>query len=126
MVYVHYNLRLLTHYCEQAKSDRSYITWDNNLEENNLEDGALVLECLEDELLGDDDHQTAAKVEMPPPPFPLASQTPFALVRGVMQVLDMVRNHWLLLGMMRLLNLLLLLFIGHGKKIRNISWQENS
>ena len=56
LVYVHYNLRLLTHYCERAKSDRSYITWDNNPEENNLEDGALVLERLEDELLGDDDH----------------------------------------------------------------------
>lgn len=82
LVYVHYNLRLLTHYCERAKSDRSYITWDNNPEENNLEDGALVLERLEDELLGDDDHQEAAAAEMPPPRLPLASQTPSASVRG--------------------------------------------
>ena len=48
-----------------------------------MEDGALVLECLEDELLGDDDHQTAAAAtEMPLPPFPPASQTPSASVRG--------------------------------------------
>ena len=53
LVYVHYNLRLLTHYCERAKTDRSYVTWDNNSEEHNLEDGALTLEHLEEELLGD-------------------------------------------------------------------------
>lgn len=82
LVYVHYNLKLLTHYCERAKSDTSYITWDNNPEENNLEDGALVLERLEDELLGDDDHQEAAAIEMPPPHLPLASQTPSASVCG--------------------------------------------
>ena len=55
MVFVHYNLRLLSHCCEQTKSDRTYITWDNNPEENNLEDGTMVLEHLEVELLGDDD-----------------------------------------------------------------------
>ena len=33
LVYVHCNLRLLTHYCERAKTDRSYVTWDNNPEE---------------------------------------------------------------------------------------------
>ena len=46
LVYVHYNLRLLTHYCERAKTDRSYVTWDNNLEEHNLEDGALTYRAL--------------------------------------------------------------------------------
>jgi hypothetical protein len=30
LVYVHYNLRLLSHYCEAAKNDRTYVTWDNN------------------------------------------------------------------------------------------------
>lgn len=33
--YVHNNLRLLSHYCDQAQDDTSYTTWDNNLEENN-------------------------------------------------------------------------------------------
>ena len=83
LVYIHYNLRFLTHYCERAKNDRSYITWDNNTEDNNLEDVALVLEHLEDELLDDDDHHATAIVEMPLPPLPLASQTPFAsMCRG--------------------------------------------
>ena len=71
LVYVHYNLRLLTHYCERAKTDRSYVTWDNNPEEHNLEDVALTLERLEEELLGDrDDHAAAATTTMPPPPLP--------------------------------------------------------
>ena len=47
-----------------------------------MEDGALVLEHLEDELLGDDDHQEAAVAEMSPQRLPLASQTPSASVRG--------------------------------------------
>ena len=97
-----------------------HVIWDNNPEENNLEDGALVLERLEDEPLGDDDHQAAAAAKMPPPRLPPASQTPSASVcggraapgRGSRPLVD----HWLLLRMMRLLNLLLLLFIGHGKK----------
>jgi hypothetical protein len=42
--------------------DKSYKTWDNNPEEDNLEDGVLVLEQLENALIDDDDH-----VEMPPP-----------------------------------------------------------
>jgi hypothetical protein len=37
LVYVHYNLRLLSHNCEVAKNDGTYVTWDNNLEEANLE-----------------------------------------------------------------------------------------
>ena len=68
LVYVHYNLRLLTHYYEWAKTDRSYVTWDNNPKEHNLEDGALTLECLEEELLGDeDDHAAAVATTMAPP-----------------------------------------------------------
>ena len=53
LVYVHYKLTFLSHYCDVAKNDRTYLTWDNNPEEANLEDGAITLECLEVELLGD-------------------------------------------------------------------------
>lgn len=35
--------------------DKSYKTWDYNLEEDNLEDGALVLEQLENALIDIDD-----------------------------------------------------------------------
>jgi hypothetical protein len=42
LVYVHYDLRLLCHYCEVTKNDRTYMTWDNNLEEASLEDGTIV------------------------------------------------------------------------------------
>ena len=83
LVFVHYNLTL-SHYCERAKSDRTYITWDNNPKENYLEDGALAFKCLEDELFGYDDGDCAG-VEVPPPStdrvpdaqvLPLASQPP--------------------------------------------------
>ena len=47
-----------------------------------MEDGALVLEHLEDELLGDDGHHATAAVEMPPPSLPLASKTPSASMCG--------------------------------------------
>jgi hypothetical protein len=67
LVYVHYNLRLLSHYCEVVKNDRTYMTWDNNPEEANLEDGAIALECLEAELLADGTHDGDHAVEMPPP-----------------------------------------------------------
>ena len=30
-----------------------HMTWDNNPKEAYLEDGSIVLECLEDEILGD-------------------------------------------------------------------------
>ena len=85
---------MLTQNCERAKSDRSYVTWVNNLEEHNLEDGALTLERLKDELLGDaNDHAAATTTTMPPPSatlFPDApslppgstSQPPPASVRG--------------------------------------------
>ena len=55
LVYVHYNLRLLSHYCEESKEDKSFKTWDYNPEEDNLEDEALVLEQLENALFDDDD-----------------------------------------------------------------------
>jgi hypothetical protein len=42
--------------------DKNLNTWDNNLEEDYLEDGVLVLEKLENALMDDDDH-----VEMTPP-----------------------------------------------------------
>ena len=67
LAYVHYNLRLLTHYYERGKTDRSYVTWDKNPKENNLEDGALALECLEEELLGDDEDHAIATTTMPLP-----------------------------------------------------------
>jgi hypothetical protein len=41
--------------------DQNLRRWDNNPEEDNLEDGVLLLEQLESVLLDDDDH-----VEMPP------------------------------------------------------------
>jgi hypothetical protein len=55
LVYVHYNSRLLSHYYDVAEHDNSKrdATSDNNLEETYLEYGAMVLECLEAELLGD-------------------------------------------------------------------------
>jgi hypothetical protein len=42
--------------------DQNLRRWDNNPNEDNLEDGVLLLEKLESVLLDDDDH-----VEMPPP-----------------------------------------------------------
>jgi hypothetical protein len=58
----HYNLRLLSHYCEEAQTDKNLRCWDTNPEEDNLEDGVFLLEQLESVLLNDDDH-----IEMPPP-----------------------------------------------------------
>ena len=43
-----------------------HVTWDHNPEEHNLEDGALALERLEQELLSDNDEYVAATA-MPPP-----------------------------------------------------------
>jgi hypothetical protein len=67
LVYVHYNLRLLSHYCDGVENDYSKrdATWDNNPEETNLEDGAMVLERLEEELLGDHDGDHILGVDMP-------------------------------------------------------------
>jgi hypothetical protein len=49
---VHCNLRLLSHYYEEVNIDKNLKTWDNNPEEDNLEDGVLVLEQLENALVG--------------------------------------------------------------------------
>ena len=83
LVYVHYNLRLLTRYCEPIKNNKPIdIKWDANPEEDNLEDGAIALERLQEELLIDDDggeHGQVTplpQVQMPPPsrsPFPTSS-----------------------------------------------------
>jgi hypothetical protein len=56
LVYVHYNLRLLSHYSDAAGNifSKRDATWDNN-PETNLEDAAMVLEYLEAKLLGDHD-----------------------------------------------------------------------
>jgi hypothetical protein len=67
LVYVHYNLRLLSHFCKAMKNDGTYLTWDNNPKEANLEDGAIVLECLEAKLLGDHDGDHIHGANMPPP-----------------------------------------------------------
>jgi hypothetical protein len=83
LVYVHYNLRLLSHYCEDPTIDKANKIWDYNPEEGNLEDGALVLEELENALLDEDDH-----VEMPPPSArshgqaPLTSTPPVPALEG--------------------------------------------
>lgn len=66
LVYVQYNLRLLSHYCDRAYEDPTYKIWDNSPEDGNLEDGTILhLEELEAELLRDDDEATTT---MPPPP----------------------------------------------------------
>jgi hypothetical protein len=57
--------------------DKTFKTWDNNPEEDNLEDGALVLEQLDNCLIDDDDH-----VEMPPPSTAMVplTRTPAAAI----------------------------------------------
>ena len=92
-----------------------------------MEDGALTLERLEKELLGDEDDHAAAAATMPPPSatlFPDApsfprgstSQPPPASTKGVMQdqVLDVVQaaQHRWLLG----IKIPLPLFIDHRKR----------
>ena len=67
LVYVHYNLRLLSHYCEDTKRNRDLKVWDRYPKETNLEDGLLRLEQLEDSLTHDDDD----RLDMPPPTGPL-------------------------------------------------------
>jgi hypothetical protein len=92
LVYVHYNLRLLSHYCDVGEESVLYnhkrdMNWDNNQEETNLEDGAIVLERLEEELLGDRDGDHIPGGDMPPPSIsdvpnstilPLSSQCPLS------------------------------------------------
>jgi hypothetical protein len=43
------------------------MTWDNNPEETNLQDGTIVLERLEEELLSDHDGDHIPGGDMPPP-----------------------------------------------------------
>jgi hypothetical protein len=89
LVYVHYNLRLLSHYCDAdgnafCKRD---MTWDNNPEETNLQDGTIVLERLQEELLSDHDGDHIPRGDMPPPSttrvpdssvLPLSAQHPLS------------------------------------------------
>jgi hypothetical protein len=67
------------------KNDIKHVTWGNNREEDNLEDGSIVLECLEDELLGDHNGDHIHGVEIATPStsrflnvrdFHLATQCP--------------------------------------------------
>jgi hypothetical protein len=44
LVYVHYSLRLLSHYCDAVENNNS------KRDATNLEDGTMILERLEDEL----------------------------------------------------------------------------
>jgi hypothetical protein len=69
LVYVHYNLRLLSHYCDADGNSfcKRDMTWDNNPEETNLQDGTIVLERLQEELLGDHDGDHIPGGNMPPP-----------------------------------------------------------
>eukprot|EP00253_Pinus_taeda_P007637 PITA_07637 len=66
LVYVHYNLRLLSHYCDRAYEDPTYKIWDNHSEDDNLEDGTIHLEELEEELIRDEDEAPAAAMSPPP------------------------------------------------------------
>lgn len=52
LVYVHHNLRLLSHYCDDAKTNKDLKLWDKN-----PKDGVVRLEKLEDALIQDDDDQ---------------------------------------------------------------------
>jgi hypothetical protein len=86
---VHYNLRLLSHYYDAVGNAfcKRDATWDKNQEEINLEDGAMVSECLEEEHLGDHDGDHTPRRDMPPPStsnvpnasiLPLSSQRPLS------------------------------------------------
>ena len=68
LVYVHYNLSLLSHYCDWAYDIQSYKDWDNNPEDDNLEDGTVNMEELEAELFRDDDEALAAPPHTGPVP----------------------------------------------------------
>jgi hypothetical protein len=52
----------LSHYYEESKTNTSCKSWDYNPEEYNLEDGVLILEQMENDLINDDNH-----VGIPPP-----------------------------------------------------------
>ena len=76
LVYVHYNLRLLSHYCDRANEDPTYKIWDNHPEDDNLEDGIVHMEELEEELVRDEAEAAAAAMPPPPPPSSSSSRGP--------------------------------------------------
>jgi hypothetical protein len=89
LVYVHYNLRLLSHYCDAEGNAfcKRDMAWDKNREETNLEDGTIVLERLEEELLSDHDDDHIHGGDRPPPSttrvpdssvLPLSAQCPLS------------------------------------------------
>jgi hypothetical protein len=79
----------VSHYCDAdgnafCKRD---MTWDNNPEETNLQDGTIVLERLQEELLSDHDGDHIPRGDMPPPSttrvpdssvLPLSTQHPLS------------------------------------------------
>ena len=73
---MHYNLRLLSHYCDRANEDPTYKIWDNHPEDDNLEDGIVHMEELEDELVRDEAEAAAAAMPPPPPPSSSSSRGP--------------------------------------------------
>jgi hypothetical protein len=99
LVYLHYNFRLLSHYYDAEGNAfcKTYITWDNNPKETNLQDGTIVLERLEEELLSDHDGDHIPGRDMPPPSttrvpdssvLPLSAQCPFS--RGAHSIVGRV------------------------------------
>jgi hypothetical protein len=117
LVYAHYNLNLLSHYCNAVENDnyKKYVTWNNNLEETNLEDANIVLECLENELLGDHDSDHTNGANIPPPSTSSFQIQLFCLYLyniqhyvGGMQLLVVFHEHFHLL--------LLLFFIDHRQR----------
>ena len=89
LVYVHYNLRLLSHYCDEDENAfcKRDMTWDNNPEETNLQDGTIDLESLQEELFSDHDGDHIPGGDMPPPSttrvpdssvLPLSAQRPLS------------------------------------------------
>jgi hypothetical protein len=90
------------------------MTWDNNPEETNLEDGTIVLERLEEELLSDHDGNHIPGGDMPPPStirVPDSSVLPLSTQRhcyvGAIQPLVMFHDHF---------HLFLLFFKDHGRR----------
>ena len=72
LVYVHYSLRLLSHYCDRAYEVPTYKIWDNHPDDDNLEDGTIHLEELEAELVREENEATT----IPPPPSSSSPQVP--------------------------------------------------
>lgn len=66
LIYVHYNLKLSSHYCNIVKNDRKYTTCDNYVDKDDLEDGAIALEHSEVEFFVDG-NQDVDHAEMPLP-----------------------------------------------------------